>query len=136
MKKSKYSFSEWIASISETELAGKAKIPGDLTHAARCGYGVERIPMRRVHRVPLGTAIEFESGASYFGSGGYSGTAVWAGEEGRCPLVIEEKKFDDGFSHGTEGSVKFVHPGVLYLEEHDCIGGGRSFRNDIYVCEG
>jgi hypothetical protein len=126
MKQSKYSWEQWLEAVPLRKTAREhIDFPNDT---------VER--SRKVHNVRIGDVVKFRFENSYFGSGGYSGSAFWQSPDGECPVETVEESWDNGFVSGSQVVSRFVRAGVIFVYEYDCIGSeGRTFADDIYFCE-
>lgn len=113
INRSKFGIGEWLDSISR-----------GVTPTGKCA---------NVSLVEDGEVVEITySGGQNFGSGGYSLSSAFAGNE---PEFVEDCEGDsDQFTSNFSARFRFNPPSVVAVSSGDTIGGGRDFGTTVYIC--
>lgn len=125
MQQSKFTFAQWMIALS-AEAIHKYKRGYRLTNPA--GKMINEL-----HILKAGEEIEISGdGAQTFGSGGFSASIVFAGNE---PEILFSQNEKTGFTDQDHHIIR-MKPGTIIIRSwSDCIGNdGRSSRT-VYVCE-
>ncbi len=114
MRKSTWSLEKWMDSIEKGKLPTGEKA--------------------QIIKVEDGEIVEiWYSGGQTFGSGGYTVQAIYAGNE---PQKLEDVNTrDTGFICEHSAKFKLTAPCIIWEYSGDGINGGRTFRNNVYVCK-